>query len=107
MSPIFRPCVATAASVGLFCEVFKEPIDFKVLDKVPVPRGLLQIVQGRAEEYTKYILTDEDRTAVEWVPSANGGKLGGQRMEILRRMGAGLDYIGLGGSWGIYEDGCF
>ncbi|CAE7661481.1 unnamed protein product [Symbiodinium pilosum] len=34
-------------------EVFKEPIDFKVLDKVPVPRGLLQIVQGRADEYTK------------------------------------------------------
>lgn len=48
-------------------QVFKEPIDFKVLDKVPVPRGLLQIVQGRAEEYTKYILTEEDRTAVEWV----------------------------------------
>ena len=48
-------------------EVFKEPIDFKVLDKVPVPRGLLQIVQGKAEEYTKYILTAEDRAAVDWV----------------------------------------
>ncbi len=32
-----------------------------------MPRGLLQIVQGHAEEYTKYILTEEDRTAVEWV----------------------------------------
>lgn len=101
------PTAATAASVGL-CEVFKEPIDFKVLDKVPVPRGLLQIVQGRAEEYTKYILTDEDRTAVEWVPSASGGRLGGQKMEIPWRMGAGLDYyIGLGRPWGVYEDGCF
>ncbi|CAK9070478.1 unnamed protein product [Durusdinium trenchii] len=49
-------------------EVFKEPIDFQVLDHVPVPRGLLQIVQGRAEEYTKYILTAEDREAVEWAP---------------------------------------
>lgn len=107
VSPIFRPSVATAASVGLFCEVFKEPIDFKVLDKVPVPRGLLQIVQGRAEEYTKYILTDEDRTAVEWVPSANGGKLGGQRMEILRRMGAGLDYIGLGDLGGFMKMDAF
>ena len=60
-------------------EVFKEPIDFKVLDKVPVPRGLLQIVQGRAEEYTKYILTDEDRTAVEWVPSVLGDWVGKER----------------------------